>query len=158
MKAIILAAGKGTRMKELTAELPKPMLRVQGRPILEHIITGVKAAGIKEFFIVTGFRADVIEDYFGDGSKWGVKISYGRQLVQDGTGKAPEVAKGFVGPSPFILTYGDILVKPETYRQMIKRWSEDYFSGVVTVTGSEDVTKGGLFFFDDKFCLNHLVE
>jgi dTDP-glucose pyrophosphorylase len=158
MKAVILAAGKGTRMKELTAELPKPMLRVQGRPILEHIITGVKAAGVKEFFIVTGFRADVIESYFGDGTKWGVKISYGRQVVQDGTGKAPEVAKEFVGASPFILTYGDILVRPETYQQMIKRWSEDYFSGVVTVTGSEDVTKGGLFFFDDKFCLKHLVE
>lgn len=158
MKAVILAAGKGTRMKELTAELPKPMLRVQGQPILEHILRGLKAAGIRECFIVTGFRADVIESYFGDGSKWDVKISYGRQVVQDGTGKAPELAKDFVGPSPFILTYGDILVKPDTYKRMIKRWSEDYFSGVVTVTGSEDVTKGGLFFFDEKFCLKHLVE
>jgi dTDP-glucose pyrophosphorylase len=79
-------------------------------------------------------------------------------MVQDGTGKAPELAKEFIGASPFILTYGDILVRPETYQQMIKRWSEDYFSGVVTVIGSEDVTKGGLFFFDEKFCLKHLVE
>jgi len=158
MKAVILAAGKGTRMKELTNELPKPMLRVQGRPILEHILLGLKAAGIREFFIVTGWRADVIESYFGDGSKWGVTIQYGRQAVQDGTGKAPEVAKDFVGASPFVLTYGDILVKPETYAQMLHRFREDYFSGVVTVTGSEDVTKGGLFFFDEKFCLKHLVE
>ncbi len=158
MKAVILAAGKGTRMKELTNELPKPMLRVQGMPILEHILNGLKAAGIREFFMVTGFRADVIESHFGDGSRWGVRIEYGRQAVQDGTGKAPEIAKQFVGPSPFILTYGDILVKPETYKQMIKRWNEDYFSGVVTVTGSEDVSKGGLFFFDEKFCLKHLVE
>jgi UDP-N-acetylglucosamine diphosphorylase / glucose-1-phosphate thymidylyltransferase / UDP-N-acetylgalactosamine diphosphorylase / glucosamine-1-phosphate N-acetyltransferase / galactosamine-1-phosphate N-acetyltransferase len=158
VKAVILAAGKGTRMKELTAELPKPMLRVQGMPILEHIVAGLKSAGIKEIFIVTGFRADVIENYFGDGAQWGVKIQYGRQVVQDGTGKAPDLAKEFIGPSPFILTYGDILVKPETYKLMIKRWNEDYFSGVVTVTGSEDVTKGGLFFFDEKFCLKHLVE
>src|SRR5829696_8405774 len=158
MKAVILAAGKGTRMKELTQELPKPMLRVQGMPILEHILTGLKASGIREFFIVTGWRAETIEEYFGDGSRWGVKIQYGRQVVQDGTGKAPELAKEFIGSSPFVLTYGDILVKPETYAQMIHRYNEDYFSGVVTVTGSEDVAKGGLFFFDEKFCLKHLVE
>src|ERR1041384_1298169 len=133
VKAVILAAGKGTRMKELTAELPKPMLKVQGRPILEHILLGLKSAGVREVFIVTGWRADVIESYFGDGSRWNMKIQYGRQMVQDGTGKAPELAREFVGPSPFILTYGDILVRPETYQQMIKRWSEDYFSGVVTV-------------------------
>ncbi len=112
MKAVILAAGKGTRMRELTSELPKPMLRVSGKPILEHIVGGVVAAGIKDIFIVTGFRADVIENHFGDGKKFGAQISFGRQLVQDGTGKAPELAKDFVGDSPFLLTYGDILVAP----------------------------------------------
>ena len=158
MKAVILAAGKGTRMGELTSELPKPMLRVQAKPILEHIIDGLIGAGVREIFIVTGFRAEVIEGYFGDGQKWGVKISYGRQVIQDGTGKAPELAKNFVGVSPFFLTYGDILVAPETYQRMIRRYNEGYFAGVVTVTGSEDVTKGGLFFFDSQFCLKHLVE
>jgi UDP-N-acetylglucosamine diphosphorylase / glucose-1-phosphate thymidylyltransferase / UDP-N-acetylgalactosamine diphosphorylase / glucosamine-1-phosphate N-acetyltransferase / galactosamine-1-phosphate N-acetyltransferase len=158
MKAVILAAGKGTRMKELTNEVPKPMLRVEGRPILEHILRGILSAGVKEIFIVTGFRAETIEDYFGVGTKWGARISYGRQIVQDGTGKAPEVAKEFVGASPFILTYGDILVKPETYAQMIHRFNEGYFSGVITVTPGEDVTKGGLNFFDEKFCLTRLVE
>ncbi|MBC8001432.1 MAG: NTP transferase domain-containing protein [Opitutaceae bacterium] len=158
MKAVILAAGKGTRMRELTNEMPKPMLRVQGKPILEHIIEGIHSTGIREIFIITGFRAEVVEEYFGDGTKWGVKLAYGRQLVQDGTGRAPELAREFIGASPFLLTYGDILVKAETYAQMIKRYNEDYFSGVVTVTGSQDVTKGGLFFFDEKFCLQHLVE
>jgi dTDP-glucose pyrophosphorylase len=158
MKAVILAAGKGTRMKELTNELPKPMLRVQGKPILEHILHGILAAGVREIFIVTGFRAETIENHFGDGAKWGARIAYGRQLVQDGTGKAPEVAKEFLGASPFILTYGDILVKPETYAQMIHRFNEGYFSGVITVTPGEDVTKGGLNFFDEQFCLTRLVE
>ena len=158
MKAVILAAGKGTRMRELTNELPKPMLRVHGRPILEHIITGVAGAGIREIFIVTGFKAETIEAYFGDGSKWGVRIAYGRQVVQDGTGKAPELAREFLGASPFLLTYGDILVKPETYQQMVHRFQEDYFSGVLTVTPGEDVTKGGIVFFDEKFVLRRLVE
>ena len=117
MKAVILAAGKGTRMRELTNELPKPMLRVSGKPILEHIVAGVVAAGVREIFIVTGWRADVIENHFGDGKKFGAHISFGRQLVQDGTGKAPELAKDFVGDSPFLLTYGDILVRRKRIRR-----------------------------------------
>ncbi len=158
MKAVILAAGKGTRMKDLTTRLPKPMLRVQGKPILEHIVNGILAAGIRDIFIVTGFRAEVIETHFGDGSEWGARIATGRQLVQDGTGKAPELANKFVGRSPFLLTYGDILVPPSTYLRMLRRFSEGDFAGVITVTRGEDVTKGGLNFFDDQFCLKRLVE
>ena len=145
-------------MGDLTDEMPKPMLRMEGRPILEHIISGLREAGVLEFCIITGWKGEVVEEYFGDGSRCEVSICYVRQEVQDGTGKAPELAKDFVGDEPFLLTYGDILVKPETYRQMLERWGEGNFSGLVTVTGSEDVTKGGLFFFDEKFCLNHLVE
>jgi len=158
VKAVILAAGKGTRMRELTNELPKPMLRVQGKPILEHIVAGVIAAGIREIFIVTGWRADVIENHFGDGKKWGARIAFGRQVVQDGTGKAPELAKQFIGNAPFLLTYGDILVPPATYPQMLRRFEEGDFAGVITVTPGEDVTKGGLNFFDEQFCLKRLVE
>ena len=158
MKAVILAAGKGTRMRDLTNDVPKPMLKVHGKPILEHIITGVLSAGIQDIFIVTGFRAEAIEQYFGTGAEWGANVSYGRQIIQDGTGKAPELAKAFIGRSPFLLTYGDILVKPETYAQMLKRYHAGAFSGVITVTAGEDVTKGGLNFFDEEFCLKRLVE
>lgn len=146
-------------MGGLTADLPKPMLPVQGKPILEHIIAGLRdAAGVREFFIVTGHRAEVVEEHFGDGSAFGVRIAYGRQTVQDGTGKAPELAREFVGSDAFLLTYGDILVKPGTYAAMVERFGAGTFDGVVTVTGSEDVTKGGLFFFDAAFRLEHLVE
>jgi len=158
MKAVILAAGKGTRMKDLTNEVPKPMLRVQGRPILEHILEGLLATGIREVCLITGWKAEVIEDHFGDGSRFGARISYARQVVQDGTGKAPEYAKEFVGDSDFLLTYGDILVRPDTYQGMVHRWAEGDFSGLLTVTEGEDVTKGGINFFDERFCLTRLVE
>ena len=158
MKAVILAAGRGTRMRELTNELPKPMLRVQGKPILEHIVEGIVAAGIREIFIVTGWHAEVVENHFGDGGKWNAHIAFGRQIAQDGTGKAPEAAKKFAGDSPFLLTYGDILVQPETYPQMLRRFSEGDFAGVITVTRGGDMTKGGLNFFDEQFCLKRLVE
>jgi UDP-N-acetylglucosamine diphosphorylase / glucose-1-phosphate thymidylyltransferase / UDP-N-acetylgalactosamine diphosphorylase / glucosamine-1-phosphate N-acetyltransferase / galactosamine-1-phosphate N-acetyltransferase len=158
MKAVILAAGKGTRMRELTNQVPKPMLRVRGKPILEHIVRGLLSADVREIFIVTGFGAESIENHFGSGDRFGVRISYGRQLVQDGTGKAAEPAKGFVADSPFLLTYGDILVLPETYQQMVRRFKEGEFSGVISVTRGQDVTKGGISFFNENFCLKRLVE
>jgi len=158
VKAVILAAGKGTRMRDLTSDIPKPMLRVHGRPILEHIIAGIATAGIRDIFIVTGYKAETIEAHFGDGTRLGLRIEYGRQLVQDGTGKAPEVARDFVGAENFLLTYGDILVRPETYPAMVRRFGEAPFGGLVTVTGSQDVTKGGLNFFDKEFCLTRVVE
>jgi dTDP-glucose pyrophosphorylase len=158
VKAVILAAGKGTRMRELTNELPKPMLQVHGKPILEHIVSGLLGVGIRQFCIVTGWKAEVIESHFGDGRRLGAEIHYARQIVQDGTGKAPEVAKEFVGRDSFLLTYGDILVKPETYRRMLDRFGSAAFSGLLTVTQGEDVTKGGLNFFDEQFCLTRLIE
>jgi dTDP-glucose pyrophosphorylase len=158
MKAVILAAGKGTRMGELTNELPKPMLAVQGRPILEHILQGIVDTGIREICIVTGHRAAVIEAHFGNGSQWGARVSYARQMVQDGTGKAPEAAKPFLGTDSFLLTYGDILVRPATYPRMLARFAEADFAGLVTVTAGQDISKGAIDLFDDRFCLQRLIE
>lgn len=158
MKAVILAAGKGTRMGSLTGDLPKPMLPVQDKPILEHIITGIATQGVSDFCIIVGWKADVIQKHFGDGSSLGIKIKYTTQEVQDGTGKAPELARNFVGNDPFLLTYGDILVRPDTYKQMLDRFEEDDFSGLITVTPGEDVRKGGINFFDNAFCLKKIVE
>ena len=105
-----------------------------------------------------GASAEVIESHFADGSRWGARITYARQEVQDGTGRAPGYAREFLGDSEFLLTYGDILVRPETYQRMRQRWIEGDFAGLITVTEGEDVTKGGLNFFDDQFRLTRLVE
>ncbi len=158
MKAVILAAGKGTRMKELTQTLPKPMLPVQGRPILEHILAGLREAGLRDACIITGWCGETIREHFGDGAHLGMRLTYAEQPVPDGTGRAPECARDFVGAEPFLLSYGDILVRPETYGQMLRRWAEGPFSGLLTVTAGEDVTKGAINFFDDQFCLRKLVE
>jgi UDP-N-acetylglucosamine diphosphorylase / glucose-1-phosphate thymidylyltransferase / UDP-N-acetylgalactosamine diphosphorylase / glucosamine-1-phosphate N-acetyltransferase / galactosamine-1-phosphate N-acetyltransferase len=158
VKAVILAAGKGTRMKEITRDLPKPMLEIAGKPILEHIIDGITAAGVTEVFIVTGHRAKVIEDYFRAGVNFNAHIAFGRQISPDGTGKAAEPAREFIGDSPFILTYGDILVNPPPYFDMVQRFREAEFSGVVSVIRGEDVRHGGLNFFDQEFCFRRVVE
>jgi dTDP-glucose pyrophosphorylase len=145
-------------MKHLTNELPKPMLQLQGKPILEHIVEGLITTGIRQFCIVTGWRAEVIEGHFGSGQRWGASITYARQEVQDGTGRAAEPARAFVSADPFLLTYGDILVRQETYQQMVRRFGEADFSGLLTVTPGQDVTKGAINFFDDSFCLTRLIE
>ena len=74
MKAVVLAAGKGTRMRELTQEIPKPMLRVQGRPILEHILEGLKSAGITENVTMADRSKLKLDLTF---SKWDVPVSIG---------------------------------------------------------------------------------
>jgi NDP-sugar pyrophosphorylase family protein len=159
MKAVILAAGKGTRMGELTENLPKPMLDVEGKPVLEHIVEGLRdEARIKDFFIITGWCGNVIRDYFGDGKKWKVNIAYGEQVVQNGTGKAPELAKAWVGQDKFLLTYGDILLRPPTdYKLLVEGFRED---GVIAVkkVKDEELAKGGAVVLDKDGFMIDLVE
>ena len=155
---MILAAGKGKRMGKLTSSLPKPMLKVSGKPILEHIVEGLSEVGVQSVCVVTGWKAEIVEEYFGDGAAWNVAICYVRQIVPDGTGKATELAKDFVGEDSFLLTYGDILVWRETYRAMVDRFAGGHFAGLLAVTQKEDATKGGLSIFDEDFCLARLLE
>src|SRR5437879_13573737 len=105
-RAVLLAAGRGTRMRELTAGLPKPMIKVRGKPILLHIVEGLQAAGIKDFLIIVGYHGDAVRNYFGDGTCFGLQIRYATQVVQDGTGRVLDLAGDFVGERPFVLTYG----------------------------------------------------
>src|SRR5436305_550459 len=95
-KAVLLAAGRGTRMREMTADLPKPMLEVRGKPVLQHIVEGLRDAGITNFLIVVGYRAESVQNFFGDGSRYNAAIQYATQTVQDGTGRVVELAKNFV--------------------------------------------------------------
>jgi len=145
-KAVILAAGRGTRMKEITDELPKPMVKVKGMPILESIIRGLVFNGITDFLIVVGWRKEVITDYFGDGSDFGCRVEYVEQVVQDGTGRVLELARDFSGDDPFILSYGDILVPAESYAPLVNFTNVE---GKLTVKIDEDVRKGGAVFIVD---------
>ncbi len=153
-KAVILAAGRGTRMKELTDELPKPMVAVKGRPILESIVRGLVANGVTDILIVIGYRKEVIIDYFGEGSDFGCRIFYVEQIVQDGTGRVVDLAKEFAGSDPFILSYGDILVPAESYAPLVDLTGLD---GKLTVKIDEDVRKGGAVFVEDGLVTN-LIE
>jgi dTDP-glucose pyrophosphorylase len=155
-KAVILAAGRGTRMRELTNDLPKPMIEVRGKPVLQHIVEGLRDAGIREFLMIVGYRADAVRKFFADGSRCYVAIQYTTQTVQDGTGRVVDLVRDFVGNRPFILAYGDILVDPRNYKRLIDL--PDDVEAILTVTRGEDVSKGGAVFLSSEMDLLDLRE
>jgi UDP-N-acetylglucosamine diphosphorylase / glucose-1-phosphate thymidylyltransferase / UDP-N-acetylgalactosamine diphosphorylase / glucosamine-1-phosphate N-acetyltransferase / galactosamine-1-phosphate N-acetyltransferase len=119
--AVILAAGKGTRMGGVTDETPKPMLLVQGKPMLEHILEGLTAAGVENLFVVVGYRHQLIEQYFRGWQSsqapvpHALKLEFRVQDPVDGTGTAAQLAKEFAGNESFLLTYADILCGASEY-------------------------------------------
>ena len=153
---MLLAAGRGTRMRDLTNDLPKPMIAVHGKPILHHILEGLHQAGIQRFLIVVGYRAEVVRDYFGDGSRFGASIDYVTQVVQDGTGRVVELARDFAGTQPFVLSYGDILVDPLNYRSLCNL--QDAEALVSVKRNEQEMAKGGCVVVDDRFFLTDLIE
>jgi dTDP-glucose pyrophosphorylase len=155
-KAVVLAAGRGTRMRELTAEVPKPMIEVRGKPVLQHIIEGLRDAGIGELLVVVGYRADAVRNFFGDGSGDNGAIQYATQTVQDGTGRVVELSRDFVGDRPFVLSYGDILVDPVNYNRVADL--PDNVEAIITVIRGEDVSKGGAVFLNERMELLDLRE
>jgi len=155
-KAVVLAAGRGTRMRELTAEVPKPMIEVRGKPVLQHIIEGLRGARIDQLLLIIGYRADAVRDFFGDGSRYNVAIKYTTQTVQDGTGRVVDLGHDFVSNRPFILAYGDILVDSANYKRVVDL--PDDVEAFLTVTRGEDVTKGGAVFLNEEMDLVDLRE
>jgi len=123
MKAVVLVAGKGTRMEPLTSDCPKVMLQVANKPILEHIVNSAIDAGIEGFVFITGYLEQQIREYFGDGSKWGVSIDYVMQKEQLGTANAIGYAKGHV-KEVFLVLNGDMLIGKEDLKTLISRPEE----------------------------------
>lgn len=155
-QAVLLAAGRGTRMRELTKDLPKPMIEVRGKPVLQHIVEGLRDAGVRRFLIIVGYRADAVRNFFGDGLRYHIDIQYETQIVQDGTGRVVQLARNFSRSAAFVLSYGDILVDPANYKRIVDL--PDEFEAVLTVRRGEDVTKGGAVFVNEQMNLIDLRE
>ena len=120
MKAAILAAGEGTRMRPLTVTRPKVMLPVANRPMLEQIIISARDAGITEFVCVVGYMGDLVRAYFGDGERIGVQIDYVEQKEQLGTAHAIGTVRELVGDR-FLLLNGDAIVGSSDLRSIVSR-------------------------------------
>lgn len=108
MKVVIMAGGKGTRIASVRSDVPKPMINICGKPILEHQIDNLKACGLTDIILVVGYLGDKIKEYFGDGSKFGVNIEY---FVEDHPlGTAGALFKMTQLTEDFLLLCGDVII------------------------------------------------
>jgi NDP-sugar pyrophosphorylase family protein len=114
MKGMILCAGFGTRLGELTRELPKPMLLLDERPLLEFVIMNCARHGVTELAVNLHFMPEMIRGYFGDGAKWGTHIAYSHEDTIQGTAGALKKMTSFLSDDDmFLVHYGDILTNQD---------------------------------------------
>lgn len=159
MKAVILAAGRGSRLKELTDHTPKPMLMLRdGIPLLEMIVCGIRDAGVKEFVIITGYLGEQIREWFGDGSRLDVAIQYIEQKEINGTGGAVRSARFAVGDDVFVMSFGDILISPHNYKRLVETYQQNHAESVMMVNAVDDPYAGSAVYFDDTYRVENIIE
>ncbi len=144
MKAVVLAAGKGTRLSSLTRNVPKPMLVVGGRPVIDRTLEMVAQSGVREVFMNLHHCAEVLTDYCKDGARWGVKLTYAFEPTLLGTAGAVKKFGPLLGSgAPFFVVYGDNYLECE-----LSRLSEFHKAhrGIATLAlfEKEDVTGSGV--------------
>ncbi|MBM3262707.1 MAG: NTP transferase domain-containing protein [candidate division Zixibacteria bacterium] len=148
LRGVILAAGFGKRMASLTRHVPKPLLPVANLPAIERILLALHDTGIRETLVVTGYRAEAVEAFCGDGSRWGMSIRYARQTEVTGTASATRLARDFVGDFPFVLTYGDILLEPHEYKNVVRLFFDSDSVAASALNRLEDVSIGSAVFLE----------
>ena len=158
MKAVILAAGKGTRMKDITKTIPKPLVLINGKPMLEHIIGFIKDAGIIDFGIVIGYKQSMVTDYFKDGASLGISITYIEQKEQNGTGAALHLAKKFVNDAPFFFSFGDVITPKENYSGMLKYYKNKTCDVLLGLNYVDDPYRGAAVYLDNHNDIIRMVE
>ena len=145
MKALILAAGEGKRMRPLTYERPKVMLPIAGKPIIEHLLEEVKEVGIDDFIFVVGYHDETIRGYFGNGERWDINLEYVTQKTQLGTSDALQKAEELV-ENQFLMLNGDTIVSAKDIKKVINN-GVNMVLGVIEVENPEDYgvveTEGG---------------
>ncbi len=144
---VLMAGGLGNRLKPLTDDLPKPLIKVGDKPILETILLGFIAAGFTRFYMSVNYKAEMIEDYFGDGSKWGVEIQYVRESKKLGTAGAlallPERPT-----QPFFVMNGDLLTTMN-FTQMLTYHTDHKAAATMCVREHAITIPYGVVAFDD---------
>ena len=157
MKAFILAAGKGKRLGHLTKDTPKPMLMLNGKPILEHNILMCQKAGVQDIFINLHYLPDKITSYFGDGTKLGVNINYNIEPIILGTAGGILFFLEKISDEPFYVIYGD------TYTEFDLRDLKIYHESVkseftIAMHWTNDIRQSGLVELDQDGMIINFIE
>ncbi len=133
MKGLILSGGKGIRLRPLTFTQAKQLVPVANKPVLFYGIEALKEAGITEIGIVIGDTKDEIKEAAGDGSRWGVRISYIEQEAPLGLAHAVKISKGFLGDEPFVMYLGDNILK-SGIKSLVEEFKEKKPNSLILLT------------------------
>jgi NDP-sugar pyrophosphorylase family protein len=145
-------------MGSLTATTPKPLLCVNGQPIIEYILTGLCAAGLSKVVIVTGYRGEQIETRLDDGARLGVHIVYRHQDIAAGTARALLLARDLVADGAFLVSWGDILVDPTEYVGLLAEFRRAPCDAMLTVNAVDDPWRGAAVYVDREWRVTQLIE
>lgn len=142
-QAVILAGGRGTRMQPITLDRPKPMVLVNGKPFLQYQIEQLKEQGFKKVLLLLGYLPDVVQDYFGDGSRFGIEITYSVGTPDELTCSRIRRARSLIDPC-FLLLYCDNYW-PMRIDRMWARFAARARPAMITVySNKDDYSKGGV--------------
>ena len=155
MKAMVLCAGDGTRLGDLTKETPKPMLPLLGRPLLSYILAHLRDQGFKEIAVNLHFRPDVVRNYFGLGTKLGVRLEYFEEPALLGTAGGLKNAARFFDHEPFLVHYGDILTDQD-FRSMLHMHQER--NALVTMLTHQRAKSNSIVAVDADYRVTHFLE
>jgi UDP-N-acetylglucosamine diphosphorylase/glucosamine-1-phosphate N-acetyltransferase len=157
MKAAVLAAGEGVRLQPITTNRPKHLIRVGGKPILEHCLEAVKASGITEAVVVTHYMGDAIRQHLGDGDKLGLKVEYAEQATVLGTGNAVSVVEPHVDDD-FVLVYGDLLFAPDAIKNVVHSLEKEKPAAVMAVVPVEAPENYGVVELENDNHVKRIIE
>jgi NDP-sugar pyrophosphorylase family protein len=159
MRALILAAGEGTRLRPLTLDRPKPMLPVGGRPILEHLVLLLRDHGISEVAINLHYRPEVITRHFGDGADFRVEITYSHEPRLLGSAGAAKQLDWFLGTDgdPFLVLYGDVLADIDLHA-LIQTHRTNRSFGTLVLYEVEDPSRCGIVDVEPDGSIKRFVE
>lgn len=157
-KVIIVAGGKGVRLRPITETIAKPMVKVGNKPVLEHNLDLFKKFGFKEFIFALCYLPNTISDYFGDGSKWGVKIDYTYEdpAVPLGTAGAITLAEEKID-STFIVTYGDSIRVVDIEKMLATHKEKNAFATICVYKKPAENAKS-LIIFDQSRAIKEFKE
>jgi len=148
LQTVILAGGTGKRVFPLVVNKPKPMFKILGKPLIEHVIEILKEASLKDFIIVVGHNGEQIREYLADGSKLGVNIDYTVQKKALGMANALETTKGLVEDNFFVVNADDIF-ESSLIEEMAKQFKEDSADIVLSCKPVEETWKFGIIRVED---------
>jgi len=157
MKAVILAAGEGVRLQPITSTRPKHLIKVGGKPILEHCLNAVKTSGIDEALIVIHYMGEAIRQYFGDGEKLGLKIEYVEQKAVLGTGNAVSLVEPYE-KDDFLMVYGDLLFSADVVKNVIDLYKKEKSAAAMAVVPVENPEDYGVVELENEKHVKRIVE